>query len=429
MYGQKNYLATQGINGRYRIDQIGCFITAFCNLLERYGVGVDPIGINNYFVSHGTYVDVDDGVRDDVGWGTVSAFDNNIVVTRTGAGWPSTDNAIVKFHYQSISNPRLANGQPNMIDHFCLVASAANRTIVDSWDGQVKSPGAYGQPIAFAEYTHVTPQPVTPPIPQPTCTYEDVAEHLMITNKQPTSWWNLNGETFGDLKPAAQLNASTAFLVGGYAHHRGISQYTYAMTPEDYARVKRGDYGANNGVNILDLDPMPEPPATTAPVVPEKPVETPPAVEETPSVPAAPAIDISWQKTTKNVADYKATEDYVVMDISTGGEFANLYKGQIVHAAERFTKDGIDYVRTQKSVDNNRWVGIPITVLQLVKDIDIAPQDDDAIFKTLEIGEIASKIDDGLKSVNTAGFRQSVVKFVGQVMLFFTKKKNKRKIL
>lgn len=153
-YGQKNFNQIQGINGRYTIAQIGCFITGFCNLLKKFGKDVDPASLNRVFVQRGMYTDIDDGVRDDVGWATITGYDGQVQVTATGgAGWPPNNNAIVKFAYKS---PK--TGAP--MTHFCLVADAANKTIVDSWDGVIRTPGYYGEPVAWATYADITPQPV-----------------------------------------------------------------------------------------------------------------------------------------------------------------------------------------------------------------------------------------------------------------------------
>jgi hypothetical protein len=166
MYGQKNYLQIQGINGKYRIDQIGCFLTAFCNLEARKGRAIDPVNLNAVFRDRGIYVDVDDGIRDDLGWGSITSYDPHITVVQTGTGWPNSNDAIVKFHYRSVKNPTLPNGQPNMIDHFCLVADHTQRKIIDSYDS-VEKVTPYGEPVAFAVYADNTPQPVSTPAPAP----------------------------------------------------------------------------------------------------------------------------------------------------------------------------------------------------------------------------------------------------------------------
>jgi hypothetical protein len=89
-------------------------LVAFCNLLERYGVAVDPPTLNNYFIAHNSFL-ADGPNRDNLGWGSVSAFDGNIVATQIGgAGWPPNNDSIVKFIYKS----QRSGAQ---ITHFCLV--------------------------------------------------------------------------------------------------------------------------------------------------------------------------------------------------------------------------------------------------------------------------------------------------------------------
>ena len=147
-YRQTDYQQIQGINGRYTIHDIGCFITSFCNLLTRFGRSIDPPSINAAFIQRNSYIDVDDGIRDDVGWDTITKYDSNVVVTSTGGpGIPPTNNAIVKFIYNSFQT-----GKPTT--HFCLVDHISNGVvyILDSWDGVVKDAAHYGGVKAWATY-------------------------------------------------------------------------------------------------------------------------------------------------------------------------------------------------------------------------------------------------------------------------------------
>ena len=157
-YAQTNYSQLQGktVNGvrpRYSIHDIGCFITAFCNLLQRFGTNIAPDQMDNQLAAKNLYIDVDDGVYDDVGWSTITAYDPRVSIVTTGNGAPSSDNSIVKFVYYS---SRLGTNTT----HFSLVHSAAQGLIIDSWDGQIKSWNVYGGPKAYATYTITTPQPV-----------------------------------------------------------------------------------------------------------------------------------------------------------------------------------------------------------------------------------------------------------------------------
>ena len=161
MYAQINYTEKVG-NGPFTIAEIGCFLTAFCNLLTRFNVSVDPVTLNNYFIAHNDYLsDPADGsgVRDDLSYNSVTAYNSGVVVHSTGSsGWPSSNNSIVKFSYKE-------NGKP--MTHFCLVDNASTHSIVDSYDGVVKAPAQYqakyGTPVAWATYSGPTVQAVVTP--------------------------------------------------------------------------------------------------------------------------------------------------------------------------------------------------------------------------------------------------------------------------
>lgn len=147
-FAQTNYSQKQGINGKYTIAQIGCLITAFGNMLARLNnsAGMDPASINNILIARNAYIDVDDGIRDDVGWGTITNIDPSVVVTGSGAGVPPHSQAIVKFIY--------SGGKT----HFALVYDAGRGLIIDSWDGVIKSWNVYGGPKAYATYNKVKAQ-------------------------------------------------------------------------------------------------------------------------------------------------------------------------------------------------------------------------------------------------------------------------------
>jgi hypothetical protein len=169
-YAQKNYPQIQGINGRYPISKIGCFVTAYCNLFADFGITVDPLTLNNQLRDRGIFVDVDDGIRDDLGWNSATRYDSTIVVGTIGVAgqWPDTNQAIVKFHYQSISEPWITvHGKriANMISHFCKVADWRTHTIVDSWDGVVKPAGVYGAPVGYATFFRPAANPAPAPTP------------------------------------------------------------------------------------------------------------------------------------------------------------------------------------------------------------------------------------------------------------------------
>lgn len=150
-YAQTNYSDQLG-NGPYTIAQAGCLLTAFSNLLDRYGNGINPATLNSFFKQHETYlISPEDGanVYDDLTWNSITQYDPSVIVDKTGVGAPTTDNTIVKFIYKS---PRTGDD----VTHFCLVADSSAHTIIDSWDGQVKNWSVYGEPVVWANYLRET---------------------------------------------------------------------------------------------------------------------------------------------------------------------------------------------------------------------------------------------------------------------------------
>jgi hypothetical protein len=259
-YGQKNYLEIQGISGKYRISQIGCFITAFANLLDRFGRGVgSPIEVNRILRDGNYYVDVDDGIRDDVGYSTVSRINPNIAISRTGKGLPPSNNCIVKF-----------TGLSGFGTHFCLVADAAQGLIVDSWDGVVKHWSTYKDPDEWAEYVDNTPAPTPPPAPAPAVEASQQPEVINITVQ---AGWGITHV----LKAAGYSQAQyedprewdrLAALNGSATRLR--------LQPNQVVKVNRVP------LPLVEASITPEVPATPAP----EPV-TPPAPVEVPQTPAA----------------------------------------------------------------------------------------------------------------------------------------------
>lgn len=253
-YSQQAYSQKQG-NGPYTLAEIGCFVTSFCNLEERFGVNVDPPTLNEFFIAHSVYIaDPADGagVFDDLYWNSISRYDPSITVTGIhGAGWPNVDNAIVEFNYIS---PRTGV----RTTHFCMVNSHADNSIIDSWDGQVKQSGVYGTPVAWASYEKATVQIVTPPAPeqQPSYTIEVIPERSEQL-KIDTKLWDLNQRSWPGLtnSPIASVVAGTQFSTSAIAHH--ILGGSYYMLDPNIA----------HGYNVVDCE---------TPVVAPEPVPTPP---------------------------------------------------------------------------------------------------------------------------------------------------------
>ena len=480
-YGQKNYNEIQGINGKYRINQIGCFLTSFSNLLERFGKGIDPIQLNAALRDRGIYIDVDDGIRDDLGWGSISAYNGNIVVRRSGnnSAVPSR-NCIVRIK---------ANN--SFGTHFCLVDRIEGSTvfIVDSWDGQVKKSSVYGPITGWAEYANNTPipvQPVKPPAPAPAPAPEvdyvvvkaqagyGISHLLRDAGYSQAEFGNqAEWERFGQLNGTKSIKLGVSYKVykkslgspasapapapqpspepeivnitvqsgWGISHVLKAAGYQQASfeRPDEWLRFSKLN-GAPEGQNIrlqpnqivkVYRTPLPAPQPVPAP---EPPKEVPVTVTQPAPEPEKPKADPDtlvlakpgWKTTYK--ADnkvYIATDSIVVKDQAGIQMDLQLVKGQKVTGAGTFEKNDVKYVRTQKSVDNDWWYGIPVASLSSGQDPDkytgplLEDEDDDSIFDLpMDLADEAKELYKNLSS------REKLVAVVGKVEGFLLRAVN-----
>jgi hypothetical protein len=270
-FAQTHYSQKLG-TGIYSIAEAGCFVTAFSNLLERFGQSVDPPTLNNFFTQNNRYThDPSEpaGTADNVYWGTVSAYNGEILpVGLGGAGWPDSNDAIVKFIYRS---PRTGAS----VTHFTLVSNSAAHTIVDSWDGVTKvSP--YGTPLAWAKYERHVAQPVSPPpAPEiPTFTIETIA-NVVKELKYTTKLWDLNQRSWPQIanNPVSGHDAGYQFATTQIAHH--------ALGGEYYIPSNSNGSQGFNVVDCQDIQlpvvPPPAPVLVIEPVIPAAPVYVPPS--------------------------------------------------------------------------------------------------------------------------------------------------------
>lgn len=134
-------------------------------------------------------------------------------------------------------------------------------------------------PIVSAPIVEASAPVVSSTLPK-TCTYERITPKTMVTNKQPTTWWNLDATAWPDFKVAATIDINVPFNIAGIAHHELGSNYY--MAPQDFGEADiTGVPVNNNGVNEVDLSDAPAPAA--APPIEEVPAPTP-----VPTMPAAP---------------------------------------------------------------------------------------------------------------------------------------------
>ena len=304
-YAQINYHQRLGTGpNTVTLAAAGCFVTSFSNLLERFGTAADPATLNQFFIDRGLYIFESDGTRDLLAFSTITAFDGNVRITAQGRGAPTSDNSIVKFVFDGGKT------------HFSVVASVANRTIIDSWDGATKSWDAYGGPVEYATYTNTAAREGTTAKAQARYTVVETyspAKQVRL-NKQPTQLWGMNyAFEYMVNNPVESHNADELWMVTNKVHHEDGYDY--------YRRE-----GQIDGFNVLDCDDLGSPAPTPAPAA------------VVPSVPAPPKVY------TENVVDgitYTAFEGQPkLMYISKPG------------GAEKWLFGGVNNWRDFKSVQH-----------------------------------------------------------------------------
>lgn len=330
-FGQKNYTNKVG-NGSYTIAEIGCFVTAFSNLLVRFGYPNEtPELLNVYFTEHNVYMaDPADGkrVKDDLAWGSITAYNSEITVTATGSGsWPNSDNAIVEFNYEE-------DGQ--RVTHFCLVESVANKTIIDSWDGVVKEPGQYGSPVAWASYVHKTPQSVPVANPKAKTPLSPVAPPNHTTVTTEPGWGLERIAAAAGRTDAAQIECWVAI-----AKANGSSDWqTFNKNLKPGQKVIVPNQGGKGEGDDTD---QPVPPAPV------------PSVNE----PSSP-----FTMNTYGAGSYIANRSFDVYDLSNPKMPSQpLKKGDKVVVSGSFQVMGTTYARPFVAVKTNTWMGIPFGYL------------------------------------------------------------------
>lgn len=312
-----------------RIEEIGCFITGDANLLEKIGVHVDPYALNTFYTQHNLYTyDLTDKANDDITWSTVTKYHPQLVVKQIGgAGFPTSDLAQVEFRYQSVENPWIdkVKSIPNMITHFCTVNHAADHSIIDSFDGKVKTPAeyehVYGKPVAWATFVNnvpapahpvVTPKPVVNPVyvvVQPGWGLEAVAQKAGFRDYALPARW----------AAIAKLNGSNNW-----------QDYNAHLQPGQRVMVSNGGHGEGEDTTATSL-PVSEviPAPVVAPVIPSAPVE--------PEAPAAPVItyepftDTMSLVTREGAKSYNFEINMAIQNFQTGTAFKAVGKATLAN--------------------------------------------------------------------------------------------------
>lgn len=375
-YGQKNYNQPQGSHPKYRINQVGCFLTSFCNLLERFGRGVDPLTLNRICIDRNIYIDAapKDGAFDDFGYQSITAMDSQIVVEQTNGtgGIPPHANAIVRIAAKN-----------SFGTHFCLVSHIDGNTVyvIDSWDGIVRASSYYGPITGWATYRDIKPQPVQPVVPPPPPPPIAAPGSKQLFLPAAAGTWRVY--TAGG--PYGTNNAIGKLAPGNFPP--GLTYDILGTPAPNFCRIHTETYnivdiytGPDTIAEFRDV-PMPPPAVEAAVPAPQEPA----AAVATVAPVAAPEGDIipvtvihtdpdAWKVTTPYDKQWDVMMTTTVKDLEGLHQDKMITKAQIggFHSVAKFTKDGIDYVLSKRSVDDGIFYGVPLSVLEEVQ----APEHD-----------------------------------------------------
>lgn len=349
-YAQKNYPDQILGFGPDTIAAAGCLLDAICNLLLRNGITTDPVSLNEWFKSHNIYRS-----GDLLTWTSITQFAPELrpATAVSYTPMPTSDIAIVQFHYQSVQHPWTADGKPNMIDHYCAVdrIEGGQLFIIDSWDGLVKGPtayeSAYHKPVCWVAYQKSAPAPVIPPTPPaPPVTAPNLSDTYVVVKP-------LDGFTNASFAATHQQSNSTVAPGKYYVYRRYNSMINITRV------AGQPGWWINPADNVL-----PAPAPVPAPVIVQPPAPTPAPAAPAPVV-VTPPTPPNWRASYKPLRqDYFALKTVVIHDLATQQPDAMLNQYDLVHGAGVFTgPDGVRYVRTVESAKNWVWYGLPLAAL------------------------------------------------------------------
>jgi hypothetical protein len=150
----------------------------------------------------------------------ITTYNKHLVLLDSGdyGSWPTSNNAIMKFQYQSSEQPFIdIDSQPkaNILDIYCLVGDFGERTIISPIDGEAVAPNLYGQPLGWASYNVIAS-------PTPTPKQRDIdKDHLYIVPSGGETCWqiaikvNQPGVTGQDLADHNAIDDPAALLADG----------------------------------------------------------------------------------------------------------------------------------------------------------------------------------------------------------------------
>lgn len=115
------------------------FVIATANLLQRFNYDLPPHVVRNLMLNDDPAIDY---------WSLPRSFKGfQMDEFSEGNSWPPTNCAIVK-------QSRMDEAQAGIVDHYSLVADQRAHSIIDSYDGTIKSADVYGGVLSWASFTY-----------------------------------------------------------------------------------------------------------------------------------------------------------------------------------------------------------------------------------------------------------------------------------
>lgn len=181
----------------------------------------------------------------------------------------------------------------------------------------------------------------------PSITYDRLAEPFQLVAKaDPAKVVNFIGGWLD-----STLSAGTPFTAVGKAQVNDASKTVYFMRAEDFGEADTLGAPVNPiGINTIEVSPAP---ANDGEKI---------------DVHVTPPDPNKWMQSYQDYPDgiqtLIAARDVTVFDLANIDPPREVIKGTEIDAKGEFSKDGIDYIRTKKSVDEGKWYGIPKNLVE-----------------------------------------------------------------
>lgn len=259
----------------------------------------------------------------------------------------------------------------------------------------------FGVPIPVPNPAPVIVAPVVVP-PAPVVTVNPFTKFEtpmnLVVNKIATNVYDITKAAQADLDAniVKTLPVNESFIAyGKYKHPIGS---VFFMTEYSFGQADTtGKCDHPYGVNTIDLSPAPA--ITETPVTEPTPETT---VTGTPTdvpttddgsvvipVTVIPVDPLKWQKSYVDKAgEFIAIQSAVIKDMAGVLPDIQLVRGQQVHVAGTFEKDGVKYYRTRKGLIEGTWYGIP----EHYNSISTLTESDDAFSLPEEIATVTKKL-------------------------------------